>query len=106
MDNRCFITENTGAEKISMLWSAGIFVAYSDVVIESYDNVREKFVMATFNNETETGIITMEGNHDSTTKTITYECQTTSHLHANIIPGTVMKIRSSMTFIDKGHFKI
>lgn len=102
---RYFVTENTGGEKIKMLWSDEL-VAYQDIVIEAYDNARSTFSLATFNNETETGIIHMDGVYDRNSQTISYECETTSHFHGDLPPGTVVKIRVAYKLVDADHFTI
>lgn len=100
---RYFVTENTGGGKMKMPWSDEL-VTYQDMVIEAYDNARSTFTLATFNNETETGIIHMDGVYNRNSQAIAYECETASHFHVNLPPSTVMKIRVAYQFVDVDHF--
>ena len=103
LGGRYFVTENTSGGKMKMPWSDEL-ATYQDMVIEAYDNARSTFSLATFNNETETGIIHMDGLYDRNSQTIVYECQTASHFHVNLPPSTVMKIRVAYQFVDVDHF--
>jgi hypothetical protein len=74
MDGRYFICETTGG-KIKMPWSEGKEINYKDLYIDGYDNDKKKFFRAAVANHWTTGIFTMEGSYDSTTRTFTYELE-------------------------------
>jgi hypothetical protein len=74
MDGRYLICETTGG-KIKMPWSDGKEVNYKDLYVEGYDNDKKKFFRAAVANHWTTGIFTMEGSYDSTTKAFTYELE-------------------------------
>jgi hypothetical protein len=101
-NGRYFITETTG-EKLKMAWSTEL-VPYHEETIDGYDNVKKKFVTASMHNEMDTGIITLDGTYDSTTKTITYDGETTSHIHKDVPVGTKFKFHDVVKFIDNNHF--
>lgn len=103
-EGRYFITETTGGIKMKMPWSEGRPLEYQDMYLEGYDNVRKKFFSSNINNESNTGIITMEGSYDPSTKTITYEGESISHFHPDITPGTIIQFRVLVKFIDSDRF--
>lgn len=106
MNDRYFTTETSSNGQMPMPWSEGKMVTYTDMTLEGYDNVTRKFVAANIANETNTGIITYEGSYDPNTRTITYEAQSTTHLHKDIAPGTMFKMQELVKFIDKDHFTL
>lgn len=103
---RYFIGETTSGGKMKMPWSADSLVAYQDMSIEGYDNIKKKFFLSAFQNEANTGIIMMEGVYDDDTKTLTYQTETTAHMHNDIPPGTPFKIVWIITFMDRDHFDL
>ena len=103
-EDRYFITETTSDGQLKMPWSDGKLVTYHDMYLEGYDNARKKFFSANISNESNTGIITMEGSYDPITKTITYEGTSASHFHHDIVPGTVMQFRVLVKLVDRDHF--
>jgi hypothetical protein len=102
-EDRYFITETTSDGKLKMPWSEGRLVDYHDMYIEGYDNVKRKFFISHISNESNTGIITMEGNYNPATRTISYEGESVSHFHRDIAPGTMMHFRVLVKFIDSDH---
>lgn len=104
LDGRYFVTETKSDGKLPMPWSAGKLMTYMDMTVEGYDNVTKKFVAANIANETNTGIINYEGTYDPGTRTITYEAQSSTHLHKDLAPGTMMKFRELVKIIDNDHF--
>lgn len=103
LDGRYFVAETTGGE-FPMPWSDGKPVAYRDVTIEGYDNVRHKYVDAVMHNEADTGIVTLEGDFDPATSTITYEGDTASHVHSDTAPGTTFHFRDALELVDADHY--
>lgn len=97
MDGRYFMVETTG-EKINMPWSDGKPVNYTDIVIEGYDNKKQKFVDAMIANHKLTGIDTSEGVYDAATKTIVYEGETETE------PGKMQKLRSRLKIHSKDSY--
>lgn len=104
-DGRYFVAETTGGE-FPMPWSNGKPVAYRDMTIEGYDNVKRKYVDAVMHNEVDTGIITLEGDFDPATSTITYEGDTASHTHSDVAPGTKFHFRDALKFVDADHYTL
>jgi ketosteroid isomerase-like protein len=96
-EGRYFLTETTG-EKLQMPWSDGKQVAYKDIVIDGYDNVRMKFVRAMIDNHWDTGILSFEGSYDAATKTITYEAELEDS------PGLKTKTRWFLKILDHDHY--
>jgi hypothetical protein len=99
MDGRYFISETTSGKKIIMPWSDGKEVTYKDLTIESYDNVKKKFVNAFIDNHWDSGILTTEGSYDSATKTITYEGIETT-------PREKRKLRLLVKIISNDHYMV
>lgn len=102
--NGRFVVSETVGGQMPMLWAEGKTAAYNDLMVEGYDNVAQKFVATTINNENDTGIVLLEGLYDPGTRTITYEGETTAHLHRNIAPGTRMRLRGLVKFLDTNHY--
>ena len=63
-----------------MPWSNMKEISYTDMSIEAYDNNKKRFVSAMIENHWGTGIALLEGNYDSTAKTIIYESETEADL--------------------------
>jgi hypothetical protein len=103
-EDRYFITETSSGGKSKMPWADGKELTFHDMYIEGYDNVRKKFFSATINNESNTGLITLEGSYDPSTRTITYEGESVAHFHKNIAPGTMMQFRDLVKFVDSDHY--
>ncbi len=103
-EGRYFMTETTSDGKLKMPWADGKEVAYQDMYLEGYDNVKKKFFSSNINNESNTGMISMEGSYNPGTKTITYEGESVSHIHHDIAPGTMMQFRVLVRLIDSDHF--
>ncbi|MBC8110960.1 MAG: DUF1579 family protein [Verrucomicrobia bacterium] len=106
LEGRYFITETTGGTKMKLPWSQGKLLPYQDMYLEGYDNVKKKFFSSNINNESNTGIITLEGTYNPATKIITYEGESVSHFHRDIVPGTMMKFLVLLKFIDNDHFTL
>jgi hypothetical protein len=102
-EGRYFITETTG-EKIKMPWAAGRLLEYRDMYVEGYDNVKKKFFILTINNESNPGVIMMEGSYDPETKTIAYEGESVSHFHPDMVAGTKVEFRVKVKIIDSDQF--
>ena|SRR5215470_8457268 len=103
-EGRYFITETTSDGKLKMPWSEGRLVEYHDMYIEGYDNVKKKFFISHISNESNTGIIAMEGNYNPATKTITYDGESVSHFHRDIAPGTLIHFHVLVKLVDSDHF--
>ena len=73
-EGRYFLTETTGG-KLPMPWADGREVAYKDMILDGFDNLKMKFVRAMIDNHWDTGILTYEGNYDAVTRTIAYEAE-------------------------------
>jgi hypothetical protein len=74
------------------------------MMLEGYDNVAQKFVATTINNDT--GIISLEGRYDPSTQTITYDGASTSHVHPDLAPGTKIQFRGVVKLIDRDHYQL
>ena len=96
-EGRYFLIETTG-ERLKMPWSGGKEVAYKDMVIEGYDNVKMKFVRAMIDNHWDTGILNFEGSYDAATKTITYDAELEDS------PGVKTKTRWLLKLLDNNHY--
>jgi hypothetical protein len=105
-EGRYFITETTSDGKLKMPWSAGRSLTYQDMYIEGYDNVKKKFFSSNISNESNTGIITLEGSYNPDTKTFLYEGESVSHFHRDIAPVTMIQFRVLISLIDGDHFII
>jgi len=98
-ENRYFITETSSGKKIKMEWADGKEMTYHDMYMEGYDNAKKKFFFTLIANHWSTGYMSCEGHYDSTTSTLTYE----GELEA--APGTIIKVRRIIKFIDPDHYK-
>ena len=99
MDGRYFIVETKG-EKFKMPWSNMKEISYTDMSIEAYDNNKKRFVSAMIENHWGTGIALLEGNYDSTAKTIIYESETEAD------PGKKIKTRSLLRIISNDQYAV
>ncbi|MGF7082824.1 DUF1579 family protein [Mucilaginibacter sp. UYCu711] len=104
-DGRYFTSEVTGQE-IPMPWSNGKPVTLHEMMTEGYDNVKGKFVSSYINNEFETGIILLEGDYNTASKTITYEGETLSPPRINLPAGSMRKFHVLLKFIDNDHYTL
>jgi len=104
-DGRYFTSEVTGQD-IPMPWSNGKPITLHEMMTEGYDNVKGKFVSSYINNESETGIILLEGAYDADKKIITYDGETVSAPKQNLPAGAMRKFRVLLKFIDNNHYML
>jgi hypothetical protein len=104
-NGRYFISDVTGQD-IPMPWSNGKPVTLHEMMTEGYDNVKGKFVSSYINNESETGIILLEGSYDADKKIITYDGETLSPPKKGLAPGAMRKFRVLLKFIDNDHYTL
>ena len=68
------------------------------MIIDGYDNVKQKFVRAVIDNHWDTGILSFEGSFDAATKTITYDAELEDS------PGVKVKMRWFLKILDSDHY--
>jgi hypothetical protein len=96
-EGRYFQAETTGG-KLVMPWSNGREVAYQDITIEGYDNVKKKFVNAMVDNHFDTGILLFEGSYDPATRIISLANETEDSA------GVKKKTWKLIRFVDENHY--
>src|SRR3984893_4366275 len=99
MNGRFLVDYYTGMMKIQAPYDKMQDVTFKGMGLEAYDNVKKKFV-ATWMDNMGTGIMTMEGDYDPATKSLT------STGEEEMMPGMKTQIRSVTKFPDKNHMTL
>ena len=99
MNGRFLVGDYTGMMKMPGPDGKMKDVTFKGMGLEAYDNVKKKFV-ATWMDSMGTGIMTMEGDYDPATKSIT------STGEEEMMPGMKTQIRSVTKFPDKNHMTL
>jgi len=99
MNGRFLVGDYTGIMKMPGPDGKMKDVTFKGMGLEAYDNVKKKFV-ATWMDNMGTGIMTMEGDYDPATKSIT------STGEEEVMPGMKTQIRSVTKFPDKDHMTL
>ena len=96
MNGRYFVEDVAG--KMEMPGPDGKMkeMMFKGMAIEGYDNVKKKFVAAWMDNMG-TGIMTMQGDYDPASKTLTYAGE------VEPFPGMKQTIREALKITDKDH---
>jgi len=96
MNGRYFVEDVSG--KMEMPGPDGKMkeMMFKGMALEGYDNVKKKFVASWVDNMG-TGIMTMEGNYDPASKTLTYTGE------VEPVPGMKQNIREALKMTDKDH---
>jgi hypothetical protein len=96
MNGRYLIGDHSGSMKMPDANGKMKDFAFKGMSIDGYDNVKQKFVSAWMDNMG-TGIMTLEGTYDPSSKTLTY----TSEME--MTPGMKIPVRSVIKVTDKNH---
>jgi hypothetical protein len=99
MNGRFLVGDYTGMMKMPGSDGKMKDVTFKGMGLEAYDNVKKKFV-ATWMDNMGTGIMTMEGDYDPATKSLT------STGEEEMMPGMKTQIRSVTKFPDKNHMTL
>lgn len=97
LGGRFFVSDHTG--KFQMPGGPDgkpIDMDFKGMSVEGYDNVKKKFVASWVDNMG-TGIMSLEGDYDPATKSISYRAD------YEMMPGMKMKIHEVIKLIDKDH---
>src|SRR5438128_6324900 len=96
MNGRYVIGDHTGSMKMPGADGKMKDFAFKGMSIDGYDNVKQKFISSWMDNMG-TGIMTLEGTYDSTTKTFTYTGE------MEMMPGMKTPVRAVVKITDKNH---
>jgi hypothetical protein len=96
MNGRYLIGDHSGSMKMPDANGKMKDSAFKGMSIDGYDNVKQKFISAWMDNMG-TGIMTLEGTYDPSSKTLTY----TSEME--MTPGMKIPVRSVIKVTDKNH---